>query len=172
MNNPITPKIGQNVFIAPSAYVAGDVEIGDDSTIMYHVVIRGDIAAIRIGSRVNIQDGTIIHTAHGVRLDISDDVGVGHRAVVHCRSIGPRTLIGTGSVILDDCEIGEKCIIAAGSIVPPHSIIPDGSVVMGIPGHIVRETTENDLKIIDHVIQSYQEIGRNHAAGHFPNIAE
>ena len=171
MNNLIKPKIGQNVFIAPTAYVAGDVEIGDDSTIMYHVVIRGDIAPIRIGSRVNIQDGTIVHTAHDVPLDISDDVGVGHRVVVHCRSIGPRTLIGTGSVVLDDCEIGEKCIIAAGSIVPPNSIIPDGSVVMGVPGHIVRETTENDLKIIDHVIRSYQEIGRNHAAGHFPNIA-
>lgn len=171
MNEPITPKIGKEVFIAPTAYVGGDVEIGDQSTIMYHVVIRGDIAPIRIGSRVNIQDGSMVHTPHGIPLDIADDVGVGHHAVVHCRRIGPRSLIGIGAIVLDDCEIGSRCIIAAGCVVPPNSMIPDDSIVMGVPGKIVRKTTDQDLIIIDHVVTSYQEIGRIHAAGQFPNIA-
>lgn len=172
MTQSKTPEIGKNVFIAPTAYVGGDVEIGDHSTIMYHVVIRGDIAPIRIGSRVNIQDGSIVHTPHGTPLDIADDVGVGHHAVVHCRSIGSRSLIGIGAIVLDDCEIGSRCIIAAGSVVPPNTVIPDDSVVMGVPGKIVRKTTEQDLKIIDHVVASYEQIGRIHAAGEFPNIAE
>lgn len=165
------PKLGKNVYIAPTAYVAGDLEIGDDTTIMHHVSVRADIASIRIGARVNLQDGVVVHTPWGTPLDIADEVSVGHRAVVHCRCIGTRTLIGTGSVLLDDCEIGERCLIAAGTVLPPGSEIPDGFVVMGVPGMLVREVTERDLAVIDHVVMSYQEIGRRHAAGEFPNIA-
>ncbi len=171
MTDARQPKLGKNVYIAPTAYVGGDLEIGDDTTIMHQVSVRGDIAAIRIGARVNLQDGVVVHTPWGTPLDIADEVSVGHRAVVHCRSIGTRTLIGSGSVLLDDCEIGERCLIGAGTVLPPGSEIPDGSVVMGVPGMIVREVTERDLAAIDHVVQSYQEIGRRHAAGEFPNIA-
>jgi len=171
MTDAKRPKLGKNVYIAPTAYVGGDVEVGDDTTIMHHVTVRGDIGAIHIGARVNLQDGVIVHTPWGTPLDIADDVGVGHRAVVHCRRVGTRTLIGTGSILLDDCEIGERCLIAAGTVLPPGSEIPDGFVVMGVPGMLVREVTERDLAVIDHVIQSYREIGRRHAAGEFPNIA-
>jgi len=171
MSKIIRPKLGKNVYIAPTAYVGGDLEIGDSCTIMHHVTVRADIAPIRIGARVNLQDGAIVHTPWGIPLDIADDVGVGHRAVVHCRSIGSRTLIGTGSILLDDCEIGERCLIAAGTVLPPGSQIPDGFVVMGVPGMLVREVTEKDLAAIDHVIESYQHIGRRHTAGEFPNIA-
>jgi len=94
----VEPKLGSEVYIASTAYVGGDVEIGDRSTVMHHVMIRGDIAAIRLGARVNIQDGAIVHTKNGVPLDIADDVGVGHRAIVHCRRVGSRTLIGMGSI--------------------------------------------------------------------------
>lgn len=155
--------------MAPTAYVAGDVILGDQVTVMHHVTIRGDIAPIRIGARVNIQDGTVVHTPHGVPLDIADDVGIGHRAVVHCRRIGPRSLIGIGAIVLDDAEIGSRCIVAAGSVVPPGTRIPDDSVVMGVPGRVVRSTSPEDLEIIDHVIRSYIEIGQRHAAGLFPN---
>ncbi len=146
--------------------------IGDQSTVMHHVMIRGDIAPIRIGARVNVQDGSILHTPRGVPLDIADDVGIGHRAIVHCRRIGPRTLIGMGSILLDDCEIGECCVIAAGTVLSPKTIVPDGSVVMGIPGKIVRDVSDRDLQIIDHVVQSYLQLGRLHAQGCFPNIAD
>jgi carbonic anhydrase/acetyltransferase-like protein (isoleucine patch superfamily) len=171
MGKKVKPTLGRNVYIAPTAYVAGDVVLGDGCTIMHHVMIRGDIAPIRIGANVNIQDGSVVHTPTGVPLDIGDDVGVGHRAVVHCRSVGSRTLIGIGAIVLDDCRIGDRCIIAAGSVVPPGTIVPDGSVVMGVPGKKVREINEADLKIIDHVVASYVRLGRQHARGDFPNIA-
>lgn len=166
------PALGKNVYIAPSAYVAGDVVLGDHVTIMHHVMIRGDIAAIRIGHRVNIQDGSVVHTPHGVPLEIGDDVGVGHRAVVHCSRVGSRTLVGIGAILLDGCEIGRRCIIAAGTLLPPGKVIPDDSVVMGVPGRIVRTTSEEDLEIIDHVVRSYVELGARHAAGEFPNILD
>jgi len=150
-SNPIRPKLGKNVYIAPTSYVAGDLVLGDECTITHHVILRADIAPLRIGHRVNIQDGSIVHTKYGVLLEIADDVGVGHRAVVHCRRVGPRTLIGTGSIVLDDCEIGTRCIIAAGTVLPPGTVIPDGKVVMGVPGKVVRDTTEQDLETIDRV---------------------
>ena len=170
MSEVLRPVLGHDVYIAPTSYVGGDVVIGDQSTVMHHVMIRGDIAPIRVGARVNVQDGAILHTPQGTPLDIADDVGIGHRAIVHCRRIGPRTLIGMGAILLDDCEIGSRCIIAAGTVLSPKTHGPDGSVVMGVPGKIVREATDRDLQAIDHVVQSYLELGRLHAAGRFPNI--
>lgn len=170
MEQPKQPILGKNVYIAETSFVAGDVHIGDYSTIMHHVMIRGDIAPIRIGSRVNIQDGSVVHIQRGVPLEIADGVGVGHRAVVHCRRVGSRTLIATGAIVLDGCEVGERCIVAAGTVLTPGTKIPDGHVVMGVPGKIVRKTTEADLAIIDHVVNSYVELGRLHGAGLFPNI--
>ena len=171
VSEQVYPTLGRDVYIAATSYVGGDVVIGDLSTIMHHVVIRGDIAPIRIGARVNIQDGSIVHTPHGTPLDIADDVSVGHRAIVHCRSIAKRTLIGIGAILLDDCEIGSHCIVAAGTVLTPRTVVPDKSVVMGVPGKIVREVSERDIQIIDHVIRSYLELGRLHASGRFPNIA-
>jgi len=170
MSEILRPVLGRDVYLASTSYVGGDVVIGDQSTVMHHVMIRGDIAPIRIGARVNVQDGAILHTPRGTPLDIADDVGIGHRAIVHCRRIGPRTLIGMGAILLDDCEIGSRCIIAAGTLLSPKTIVPDGSVVMGVPGRVVREVTDRDLQAIDHVVQSYLELGRLHAAGQFPNI--
>ena len=165
------PRLGRDVYVAPTAFVGGDVVLGDYCTLMHHVVVRGDIAPIRIGSRVNLQDGTIVHTAHGVPLDIADDVGVGHRAIIHCRRIATRTLIGMGCILLDGCEIGSRCLIAAGTVLSPRTKVPDGSVVMGVPGKVVRTVTDQDLAAIDHVVNSYVRLGRQYAAGGFPNIA-
>ena len=164
------PKIGKKGFIAPTAYVGGDVILGDDVTVLHHVAIRGDVARITVGARVNIQDGAVLHTRHGVPLEIADDVVIGHRAVVHCLRVGSRSLIGIGAIVLDNAEIGENCIIAAGSVVPPETIIPENSLVMGIPGRITRFTTEADLSTIDEVVGRYVELGRAHAAGKYPNI--
>jgi carbonic anhydrase/acetyltransferase-like protein (isoleucine patch superfamily) len=170
MSEILRPVLGRDVYIAPTSYVGGDVVIGDQSTVMHHVMIRGDIAPIRIGARVNVQDGAILHTSRGTPLDIADDVGIGHRAIVHCRRIGTRTLIGMGAILLDDCEIGSRCVVAAGTVLSPKTLVPDGSVVMGVPGKVVRGVTDGDLQAIDHVVQSYLALGRLHAAGRFPNI--
>jgi carbonic anhydrase/acetyltransferase-like protein (isoleucine patch superfamily) len=164
-------RFGRDVYIAPTAYLAGDLIVGDQCTIMHHVVIRADIAPIRIGARVNVQDGSILHTGYGVPLEIADEVGIGHRAVVHCRWVGTRTLVGVGAVVLDDAEIGDHCIVGAGAVVPPGMVVPSGKVLMGVPAKVVRDVTEEDLKVIDEVVENYLRLGRRHSSGEFPNIA-
>lgn len=163
------PRIGAGVYIAPTAYVGGAVTLGDDCTVMHHVAIRGDVSSIRIGARVNIQDGSVVHTKTGVDLDMADDIGVGHRAVVHCRRVGPRTLIGIGAIVLDDCEIGEDCLIAAGAVLPPGLVVPSGRVVAGVPGRIVREMRPRDREYVHFVVENYRRLNREHAAGRYPN---
>lgn len=169
MNSAPHPVLGRNVFIAPSAYVGGDVALGDDCTVMHHVTIRGDVAAIRIGRRVNVQDGTVIHTKTGVPLDIGDDVGIGHRAVVHCRRVRSGTLIGIGSIVLDDAQIGAGCIVGAGALVPPGMVVPDGKVLLGVPARVVRDATEQDREYIRFVVENYLLLNCAHRDGKFPN---
>ena len=168
---PTNVVLGHNVYLAPTAYVGGDVAFGDDCTVMHQAVVRGDVSPIRIGCRVNIQDGCIVHTHSGVPLDIEDDVSIGHRAVVHCRRVGAGTLIGIGAIVLDECEIGRGCIIGAGAVVPPGRVIPDGKVVMGVPGVVVRDTTEDEREYVRYAVESYLDLGRQHAAGKYPNAA-
>jgi carbonic anhydrase/acetyltransferase-like protein (isoleucine patch superfamily) len=165
------PRIGRDVFIAPTAYVGGDVSIGDESAILYHVVIRGDVAAIDIGRRVNVQDGTIIHTKTGVPQTIDDDVSIGHRAVVHGKRVGCGALIGIGAIVLDDAEIGDGAIIAAGAVVPPGTIIPPGKVAVGVPARVVRDVRDDDRAYLARVVAAYVDLGRAHAAGRYPNAA-
>lgn len=160
------------MYLASTAYVGGNVSLGDQVTVMHHVTIRGDVAPILVGSRVNIQDGSVLHTRINVPLEIAPDVTIGHRAVVHCRSVGSRSLIGIGAIVLDNARIGEGCLIAAGSLVAPGTEIADRSLVMGVPGRIVRETTDADLAMIDEIVARYVEVGRAHAAGHFPNMVD
>jgi carbonic anhydrase/acetyltransferase-like protein (isoleucine patch superfamily) len=162
--------VGKNVFIAPTSYVGGDVTLGDDCSVMYHVVIRGDVSPIRIGNRVNIQDGSIVHTRAGIPLTIADDVSVGHLVIVHCKSVGAGTLIGNGAIVLDDAEVGSRCIIAAGALVPPRMVIPDNKVVMGVPAVVVRDVTDADRKYMGLVVRSYMELGRLHASGRYPGF--
>lgn len=170
MSTPIVrPTVGQNVYIAPTAYVGGNVTIGDETTIMHHVTVRGDVSEIIIGKRVSIQDGTVIHTQKGVPLYIADEVAIGHRAVVHCHKIGRGSLIGVGSIVLDGCEIGAGCIVGAAALVTPGTIIPDGKLVVGVPARITRDVEERDLKYMRRVVNDYVKMGRAHANGQYPN---
>lgn len=166
--DPIRPRVGRNTYIAPTAYVGGVVVLGDDCTVMHQVVIRGDVSAITIGHRVNVQDGTVIHTKRGVPLDIGDEVSIGHRAVVHGRRVGRGTLIGSGAIVLDDVEIGEGCVVAAGAVVPPGMIVSDGQVVVGIPARVARAVTDDDRQYMQRVCAGYVQLGREHAAGLYP----
>lgn len=168
-SQPVHPTLGRRVYIAPSAVVCGEVTLGDDCTVMHHVLIRGDVSAITVGSRCNVQDGTVIHTKTGIPLDIADEVAIGHRAIVHCRRVGRRTLVGMGAIILDDAEIGEECVIAAGAVVPPGMLVPPGKVVMGVPGRIVRDITPRDREYTDFVVENYLRLNKLHAAGLYPN---
>lgn len=168
---PTIHKIG-NVHIAQSAVVEGDVEFGDLTNIWHHCVIRGDVAPIRTGRRANIQDGSILHCHKDIPLEIGDDVVIGHNTVVHCRSVGSRTLIGSSATVLDRSTIGDDCIIAAGALVPADKVIPDGSVVMGVPGKIVRQISDEEREYIRFVNQAYLELAQEHSEGKYLSYAE
>ena len=165
------PVFGKDVFVAETAYLCGEVTIGDQCSIWPGVVVRADIAPIRIGHQVNIQDGTIIHTKHGVPLDIEDQVGFGHRAVAHCRRIGRGTLVGIGAILLDDCEIGAGCLIAAGTVLTPGTSVPDGKLVIGVPGKVIRDLNDQERGYLRHVTENYLKLGRRHLAGDYPRTA-
>jgi len=142
------PRIAETAFISEAAYVVGEVEIGDFSTVWPGAVIRGDYARIVIGRYSNIEDNSVLHG--GAPLTIGNEVIVGHGAVVHCRKAGNNVLIGSHATILDGAEIGDFCIIAAGTLVPPGMIIPPYSLVMGVPAEVkgrISERQEEELKV-------------------------
>jgi carbonic anhydrase/acetyltransferase-like protein (isoleucine patch superfamily) len=159
----------QDFYLAPHAVVTGDVVVRAGVNIWFHSVIRGDLARITIGPRVNIQDGCIVHTDHGIPQDIEEGVVVGHRAVLHGRRIGRDSLIGMGALLLTGCEIGEECLIAAGSLVTEGRRIPPRSVVKGVPGKVVREITDEELRRTRAICASYQELAQRYAHGAFPS---
>ena len=136
------PTLKPGAWIAPGAQVIGRVTLGHDVSIWHNAVLRGDINDIVIGDRSNIQDNTVIHLADKYGVVLGEDVVVGHSAIIHACTIGNNVLVGMGSIIMDGAEIGDDCIIAAGALVSPGKKIPAGSMVMGSPGKVTRETTQ------------------------------
>jgi carbonic anhydrase/acetyltransferase-like protein (isoleucine patch superfamily) len=157
----VRPVLGRDVFIADSAAVVADVHLGDESSVWFGAVVRGDCFPIRIGARTNVQDNAVVHvTAGKAKTTIGDDVTIGHSSVVHGCTVGDRCLIGIGAIILDDAVIGEDCLVAAGSLVTPGTIVPARSVVMGRPARIVRSVTGDDLERIHYGAPAYQAYAR------------
>jgi carbonic anhydrase/acetyltransferase-like protein (isoleucine patch superfamily) len=155
-------------FVAENAAVMGDVTLGEGVSIWFGCVLRGDDAAIRIGDRTNIQDLTMVHPDPGVPCAIGADVTVGHRAILHGRAIGDRCLIGMGAILLSGSAIGEESIIGAGAMVTEGKVIPPRSLVLGIPGRIVRRVTDQDVeKLIMAAAVEYVRKGAMHADGRF-----
>lgn len=161
----ITPRLGRDVFVAPNASVIGDVVIGDESSIWFGTVVRGDAFPIRIGARTNVQDNAVVHITGGkAATTIGDDVTVGHLALVHGCTVGNRCLIGMGSIVLDGAVIEDECLIAAGALVPPGMRVPARSLVMGRPGKVVRALTESDLAHIRDAAAVYVAHAREYVA--------
>ena len=159
----------QDFYVAPGVVVTGDVVLAPGANIWFASVIRGDLARISIGPRVNIQDGTIVHTDHKMPQDIEEGVVVGHRAVLHGRRVGRDTLVGMGALLLSGCEIGEECLIAAGALVNEKRRIPPRSVVMGVPGKVVRQITPEELRRTHAICAHYLELAQRYAHGdHVP----
>lgn len=145
----IAPKLGRDVFIAPNATIIGDVEIGDESSVWFGAVIRGDVMPIRIGARSNIQDNAVVHVTRGrSSTTIGDDVTVGHLALLHGCTVGNRCLVGMGSIVLDDVVIEDECLIGAGSLLTPGSIVPTRSLFMGRPARKARTLDDADVRTI------------------------
>lgn len=141
-------KIHETTRIAKGAVVYGDVTVGEESNIWYHAVVRGDSDSISIGKCSNVQDNCTVHVDEGHPVKIGDYVTIGHGAVVHGCSIGDRCLIGMGAIILNDAVIEDDCIIGAGALITQGKVIPKGSMVLGSPGKVIREITEEEKKSI------------------------
>jgi carbonic anhydrase/acetyltransferase-like protein (isoleucine patch superfamily) len=160
-------RIG-DVYLAPGAVVTGDVVLSAGVNIWFGCIVRGDLARITLGARVNLQDGCIVHTDFDAPLTVEEGVVVGHRATLHGVHIGRDTLIGMGAILLSGTEIGPECLIAAGTLVTERRRIPARSVVMGTPGKVVREVTDEDLRRTLMISASYLELAQRYAAGEFP----
>jgi len=137
-----TPVIHEEAYVDESAIVIGDVSIGKESSVWPKSAIRGDVQKITIGERTNIQDGAVLHVDPNQPMVIGNDVTIGHQAMVHGKSIGDRTLVGIHAVILEGASIGKDCLIAANALVKSNAVIPDGSMVVGSPGKIIKEIDE------------------------------
>lgn len=152
----ITPKIDPTVFIAEGVHIIGDVEIGKDSSVWYNTVIRGDVNFIRIGERTNIQDNTVIHvTNKKFPTHIGSNVTIGHSAVIHACTINDYSLIGMGAIVLDDAKVGPFSMIAAGAVVTMGMVVPEGTLVAGVPGKVIRTLTEDERKFLIKSAQNY-----------------
>ena len=142
------PEIHESVFVAESADVMGKVVLRKSASVWFNAVIRGDCDLIEVGERSNIQDGAVLHCDPGQPLIIGEDVTVGHNAMIHGLEVGDRTLVGINAVILDGAKVGSDCIIGANALVKAGAVIPDGSLVVGSPGKIVRENDEQARQML------------------------
>ena len=143
------PTVAKSAFVEESAQVIGDVEIGEDSSVWFNAVVRGDVNYIRIGDRTNIQDASVVHVTYKTHPTvIEDDVTIGHSVTIHGCTVRSRTLIGMGAVILDGATIESDCIIAAGALVTEGKKIPSGSLAIGAPAKPVRELTEEERAML------------------------
>jgi carbonic anhydrase/acetyltransferase-like protein (isoleucine patch superfamily) len=136
-----TPQIHPSVYIAPDASVIGAVTLGEESSVWFHAVLRGDINSITVGKRTNVQDGSVLHVTSDLPVIVGDDVTIGHRAIVHACSIGNTCLIGMGAIILDGAVVEPFSMVAAGSVVKERFRVPEGVLVAGVPARIIRELT-------------------------------
>jgi carbonic anhydrase/acetyltransferase-like protein (isoleucine patch superfamily) len=153
----MTPRLGRDVYLAPGAMIIGDVELGDEASVWFNAVVRGDVERIRIGARTNIQDNATIHVTHDKwPTVIGAGVTVAHGAVVHGCRIGDGSLVGNGAIVMDDVEIGPECLVAAGALVAPGTRFPPRSCVLGSPARVVRAVDAAE-------IERFRETARNYA---------
>jgi carbonic anhydrase/acetyltransferase-like protein (isoleucine patch superfamily) len=150
------PQIHPTAFIEESAQIIGDVHIGEQSSVWFNAVVRGDVYYIRIGDRANVQDGTVIHVTNGTHATIlEDEVTVGHNVTLHGCHVGRGCLIGMGSIVMDGVRVGEQSLVAAGALVPPGTVIPPRSLVIGTPARVKRPLTDEEVASLDIFWQNY-----------------
>ncbi len=156
------PKVHPDAYVSPRASLIGDVEIGEDSSIWESAVLRADMNYIRVGKGTSIQDNATVHTTFFNPTTIGDYVTAGHNSLIHACEIGDRTVVGMGAIVLDGAKVGKEVIIGAGSVVTQGSIIPDRSLVLGIPGKVVKEVSDDMLAAFDAGTELYIELGKKH----------
>jgi len=154
-----TPRVAPDAFVSETAYVVGDVEIGAGSSVWPGAVVRGDVGPIRVGRNTHVEDNAVLHSA--TELDVGDDVMIGHGAVVHCRRIGRGVLIANAATVLDDAEVGDECIVAAGAVVVPRTVAPARSFIAGVPAQ-VRPMTEEQAARRDWGSDFYRSLAQRY----------
>jgi carbonic anhydrase/acetyltransferase-like protein (isoleucine patch superfamily) len=157
-----TPRVSPTAFVAETAVVLGDVEIEDEASVWYGVVLRGDKGRITISRKANIQDNAVVHTTPDEDSVIGEGTTIGHGAIIHGRSIGKYCLIGMGAVILGKAVIGDRCIIGAGAVVKEGDVIPEGSLVVGVPGKVIKQLSPEQLKYPEANCEEYVELARRY----------
>jgi carbonic anhydrase/acetyltransferase-like protein (isoleucine patch superfamily) len=159
-----TPRVESSGFIAPDAWVIGDVEVKGEASIFFGAVLRGDILPIKVGERSNIQEHAMLHTSHGLSpCIVGREVTVGHRAIIHGATVKDRCIIGMGSTLLDGAVVEENCIIGAHSLVTMGTVIPAGHLALGSPAKPVRKLNEAEIRQIRESARSYVATGKSHA---------
>jgi carbonic anhydrase/acetyltransferase-like protein (isoleucine patch superfamily) len=159
----ITPTIPKSAFIEETAVVIGDVVIGEECSIWFHAVVRGDVNYIRIGSRTNVQDLCMLHVTHDTHpLIIGNDVTIGHHMVLHGCTVKDRVLIGMGAIIMDGAVIGEDCVVGAGALVTERTIVPPKSLILGSPARVKRPVTDQELAWIKESAENYVRYARQY----------
>jgi len=152
----IFPKIHPSVYLSDNVYIVGDVEIGEDSSVWFGSVVRGDVNYIRIGRRTNIQDNSVVHVTHDTYPTvIGDNVTVGHRVVLHGCVLGNNILVGMGAVIMDGVEIEDYVLVGAGALITPNKRIPSGVLVAGVPAKVIRDLREEEIRLIQESAENY-----------------
>jgi carbonic anhydrase/acetyltransferase-like protein (isoleucine patch superfamily) len=166
------PRIHPTAYVAPSVSLMGDVTLEEESSVWYGAVLRGDMAPIRIGAQSNLQDGTIAHVDEGLPCIIGRRVGVGHRVILHGCAVEDDCLVGMGSILLNGVTVGRGSVIAAGSLLREGMRVPPQSLVMGIPGRVVRQVDEKLAGRIEQTWRNYLLLARRHRAGEFPLVKD
>lgn len=161
----VQPRIDASVFVDPTAVIIGDVEMGADCSVWPYAVIRGDMHRIRIGARVSVQDGSVLHITHASRfnpdgfpLQIGDDVTIGHQATLHGCTVGSRVLIGMKAMVMDGAVVEDEVILGAGAVVPPGKVLASGFVYMGSPAKAVRPITEKERSFFSYTAANYARL--------------
>jgi len=160
--NGVTPSLAPGVFVAPGAMVIGDVTIGEGSSVWYNAVLRGDIAPIRIGKGSNVQDGAVLHVDEGVPCVLGDGVVIGHGAVVHSATVGNGAMVAMNATLLSHAKIGDECIVGANALVAEGKEFPARSLIVGIPGKVLRDVTDEQAEAIRENARRYAAYAQKH----------
>jgi carbonic anhydrase/acetyltransferase-like protein (isoleucine patch superfamily) len=160
----VVPVIHPAAFVAQGACLIGDVTVGEDASIWFNAVLRGDINGIAVGRRANVQDGAVVHVTREFPVLIEEEVTVGHQAMLHGCRVLRRSLIGMNAIVLDNAVVGPFSIVGAGAVVREHSVVPEGVLVAGVPARVVRPLSEEERVVLAQSAENYVQYARSYRA--------
>ncbi len=156
------PYIADSAFVAETACVVGDVRLEEESSVWFGAVLRGDEASITVGRKASVQDNAVVHADRGEDVVIGEGATIGHGAIIHGCTIGKYSLVGMGAIVLSKAKVGERCLIGAGAVVRERDVIPDGSMVVGVPGKVIKQLTPEHLKYLEYGCGEYVKLSKKY----------